>query len=276
MQDSFILGLSMMWKLNPLLPYAATILTLAIAPNAQAVRLIPVPTITEALPTETNSVTFPPPPFIIDTMGTGNAAIQGRNISVQTSPTEATVYKFCFEYGTFSDVYNPSRMNICEEFDFDTNMFTGTYFITNPEFNSSQLPDLDFASFVMGDPDPSPPDDPTSDGLRTALSMGNNIIRVLGEDFTPLFPTLNPVGINQVFIPYLNGNNQLRGISLAWDGSWSELQTDETINGENMFIRLQQTGTVPLVPPDPTVPEPSGVFGIFLAGFSLCLMVRRP
>lgn len=253
-----------MWKLNPLLPYAAMVLTLAIAPNAQAARLIPVPTLTSVQLTNSNNVSTPP--FILDGEGEGNAAIEGINISVETSPTEATVYKFCFDYGTFDLVYDSLRTNICNGF------------INNPVFNDAQLPNLDFATRVAGDPNPPLPDDPTSDGLRTALNMGDNIIRALGN--YDEFPTFSPIGFDEVFIPYLNVSNELRGVALRYEnGNWSQPQTGQTIdNGDLMFVRFQQTGTVdldPPEPPDPSVPEPSGIFGIFLAGISLCLTVRR-
>ncbi|MGK7932984.1 MAG: hypothetical protein AB4041_16355 [Microcystaceae cyanobacterium] len=264
----------MMRKLNPLFPFAA-ILTLGIAPTAQAARLIPEPEVTDTQFTDPAST---PPPFIFDSEGAGNAAVEGRNISVETTPDEeSTVYKFCFDYGDFDFTYDSSRTNLCNGF------------ITNPEFDSStdgggnflNLPDLNFAELAIGDPNPDPPNDPTSDGLRTALIAGDSIIRALGN--FDEFPSLSPVGFDEVVIPYADANSisGISGVFLRYDnGAWQAPLTGQPVvsNTPYLFVRLQETGTVDLDPPTPPedIPEPSGIFGIFLAGCSLCFTIRRP
>ncbi|MGK7932980.1 MAG: hypothetical protein AB4041_16335 [Microcystaceae cyanobacterium] len=255
----------MIRKLNPLLACAAAILTLGVAPTTQAQRQIPEPEVTNTQFTDPASQ----PPFIFDSEGDGNAAFEGENISVETTPDEeSTLYKFCFDYGQFSVVYDSSRTTLCDGF------------ITNPLFDNStdgvgnflNLPDLNFAERALGDPNPDPPNDPTSDGLKTALIAGDSIIRAVGN--YDEFPFFSPVGFDEVVIPYADANSVsgISGVFLRYDnGAWQDPLTGQPVDASGtpyLFVRLQRTGFVQLGIP---IPESSSVFGVILVGVSFGL-----
>ncbi|MGK7943509.1 MAG: PEP-CTERM sorting domain-containing protein [Microcystaceae cyanobacterium] len=206
----------MIWKINPLLISAATVLTL-IAPNVQA------QVVTETLLTNTTGPSNPGPPFILDTGGLGLAAIHGVDLSVGT-----TNYDFCFEFGGFDDVYAEGRTDICNGF------------ISAPEFDSNSLPSEAFADEIATD-------------LLTALNDNQDIIRALGES---VLDSSFSFGMNRISVPFNRPVEGDVGLSLSYSGTdaiWDELSRgDNLASGGNLFVRFQATSTPPEPVPEPS------------------------
>ncbi len=283
-----------MWKIKPLLPCAATALTLAIVPAAQAVVMIPTPFIPAGsiVPAE-NSFNDGEPP--------SNAGLLIKDIVVQTSANFASVYEACFEYGLYVDIFNANRPPACVD----------VASLNTPQF----LNQMDLAILAGGAISSPPPDfEPTSNGMLTALNNAvvSGVQRTQGKFYFDLnengiieVDNLNPpvddassevgdfegtiVGysVNTFMIPYslqdINNtpgdllDDQVTGVLGTYNphtGTWSIDTDNTTFSGDlAMHVRFRQTRTINLNPVQST-PEPSSWVGILLGGISL-LVTRR-